>query len=98
MLLESFVIHKTLINRVLLRTIKFEHVFCYSKVHQMFSILLWVLIYFIRSTTCVYIFKCTCIESFELMLLILILNTLKWLKGSKFVIMVQNKNVHLTII
>jgi hypothetical protein len=32
------------------------------------------LIFFIRTATCVYIFKCTCIESFEWMLLILILN------------------------
>jgi hypothetical protein len=65
MLLESFVIHKTLVNKVFLRTLNFERVFCYSNFHQMFSNLLWVLIYFIRRATCVYIFKlCTCIESF----------------------------------
>jgi hypothetical protein len=64
MLLESFVIHKTLVNKVLLRTLKFEHVFCYSNLHKMFSNLLWALLYFIRRATCVYIFKCTCIESF----------------------------------
>jgi hypothetical protein len=98
MLLESFVIHKTLVDKVLLRTIKFEHDFCYSNVHQMFSILLWVLIYFVRRATCVYIFKCICIESFERMLLILILNVLSGSKGSKFIIMVLTKSVHLTII
>jgi hypothetical protein len=65
MLLESFIIHKTLSDRVLLRTIKFERGFYYSNVHQMFSILLWALIYFIKKATCVYMFKCTCIESFE---------------------------------
>jgi hypothetical protein len=64
MLLKSFVIHKALVNMVILRTIKFERVFCYSNVHQMFSMLLWVLIYFIRKATCVYIY-CTYIESFE---------------------------------
>jgi hypothetical protein len=65
MLLESFVIHKTLVDRVFLKIIKFERVFCYSNNHQMFSLLLWALVYFIRRATCVYIFKCTCIESFE---------------------------------
>jgi len=65
MLLMSFVIHKTLVDKVILRTIKFECVFCYSNVHQMFSILIWALIYFIKKAMCVYIFKCTCIESFE---------------------------------
>ncbi len=64
MLLESFVIHKTLVEKVLLKTLKFECVFCYSNLHQMFSNLLWVTIYFIRRATCDYIFKCTCIESF----------------------------------
>ncbi len=98
MLLESFIIHKTLSDRVLLRTIKFERGFYYSNVHQMFSILLWALIYFIKKATCVYMFKCTCIESFEWMLLILILNVLNGSKGSKFVIMVLKKSVHLTII
>jgi hypothetical protein len=34
--------------------IKFEHVFYYSNIHQMFSILLWALIYFIRRASCVY--------------------------------------------
>jgi hypothetical protein len=53
MLLESFVIHKTLVDKVFLRTLKFEHVFCYSNLHQMFSNLLWGLIYFVRRTTCV---------------------------------------------
>jgi len=76
MLLESFIIHKTLVDRVFLRIIKFECVFCYSNIHQMFSILLWALIYFMRRATCVYIFKCTCIQFFERMLLILILNVL----------------------
>ncbi len=65
MLLELFVIHKTLVDKVFLRTIKFECFFCYSNIHQIFSNLLWALIYFIRRATCVYIFKCTCIESFE---------------------------------
>jgi len=55
MLLESFVIHKTLVDKVLLRIIKIEHAFYYSNVHQMFSILLWALIYFIRRATCVII-------------------------------------------
>jgi hypothetical protein len=76
MLLESFVIHKALVDRVFFKIIKFEHVFCDSKVHQMFSILIWVLIYFIRRVTLVYISKCICIESFEQMLLILIQNIL----------------------
>jgi hypothetical protein len=98
MLLEPFVIHKTLVGRVLLRTIKFECVFCYSNVHQMFSILLWALIYFIRKATCVYFLKCICIESFEWMLLISILNVLYGLKGSKFVTMVKNRSVYLIII
>jgi hypothetical protein len=98
MLLKSFVIHKTLVDKILLKTIKFERVFCYSNVHQMFSILLWALIYFIRKATCVYIFKCICIESFEQMLLILILIVFYGLKGSKFVIMVKNKSVYLIII
>jgi hypothetical protein len=74
MLLQSFVIHKTFVDKVPLRIIKFECVFCYSNVHQMFSILLWDLIYFIKRAKCVYSFKWTCIESFEQMLLILILN------------------------
>jgi len=65
MLLESFVIHRTLVDKVLLRTIKFERDFCSSSIHQIFSILLWALMYFIRRATCVYLFKCTCIESFE---------------------------------
>jgi hypothetical protein len=56
MLLESFVIHKTLVDKIFFLTIKIEYVFCYSNVHQMFSILLWALIYFIRRATCVYIF------------------------------------------
>jgi hypothetical protein len=43
MLLESFVIHKALVDKVLLRILKFEHAFCYSNLHQMFSILLWAL-------------------------------------------------------
>jgi len=64
MLLQSFVIHKALVDKVLSRTLKFECVFCYSNLHQMFSNLLWALIYFIRKATCVYIFKCTCTESF----------------------------------
>jgi hypothetical protein len=57
MLLESFVIHKTLVDMVLLKIIKFERVSSYSNVHQMFSILLWALIYFIKRATCVYIFN-----------------------------------------
>jgi hypothetical protein len=32
MLLESFVIHKALIDKVFLRTLKFECAFCYSNV------------------------------------------------------------------
>jgi hypothetical protein len=76
MVLKSFVIHKTLVDKVILRTIKFECAFCYSNYHQMFSILFWTLIYCIRKATCVYILKCICIESFEQMLLILILNVL----------------------
>jgi hypothetical protein len=64
MLLESFVIHKALVNKVLLKTLIFERVFCYSNLYQMFSNVLWVLMYFIRKATCVYILKCTCIESF----------------------------------
>jgi hypothetical protein len=59
MLLESFVIHKALVDKVFLRTLKFERVFCYSNFRQMFSNLLWFLMYFIRRATCVYIFKCT---------------------------------------
>jgi hypothetical protein len=74
MLLESFIIHKTFVDMVFLRILKFECAFCYSNVHQMFLNLLWALVHFIRRATCVYIFKCICIESFELMLLILILN------------------------
>jgi len=69
-------IHKALVDKVFSRTIKFEHVICYSNVHQMFSILLWALIYFIRRATRIYILKRTCIESFEQMLLILIMNIL----------------------
>jgi hypothetical protein len=76
MLLEPFVIHKTLVDRVLLKIIQFERTFCYSNVHQMFSILLQALIYFIRKATCVYISKCIYIESSEWMLLISILNVL----------------------
>jgi hypothetical protein len=64
MLLESFVIHKALVDKALLMTLKFEHVFCYSNLRKMFSNLLWALIYFIRRATCVHVFKCTCIESF----------------------------------
>jgi hypothetical protein len=64
MLLESFVIHKALVDKVLLRILNFKHVFCNSNLHQMFSNLLWALIYFIRRAICVYILKCTCIESF----------------------------------
>jgi len=70
MVLKSFVIHKALVDMVLLKTTKFECVFYYSNVHQMFSILLWALIHFIRRATCVYIFKCICIESFERMLIL----------------------------
>jgi hypothetical protein len=40
MLLESFVIHKTLVDKVFWKIIKFERAFCYSNVHQIFSILL----------------------------------------------------------
>jgi hypothetical protein len=32
MLLESFVIHKTLIDKGILKILKFEHFFCYSNV------------------------------------------------------------------
>jgi hypothetical protein len=56
MLLESFIIHKTLVDKVLLNILKFESVFCYPNFHQMFSNLLWALMYFIRRATCVYIF------------------------------------------
>jgi hypothetical protein len=70
MLLKSFIIHKILVDKVVLRIIKFERAFCYSNIHQMFSNLLWALIYFMRRATCAYILKCTCIESFERMLLI----------------------------
>jgi len=54
MLLESFIIHKALVDRVFLRTIKFECDFCYLNIHQIFPLLLWALIYFIRSATCLY--------------------------------------------
>jgi hypothetical protein len=40
MLLESFVIHKTVVDNVPLRIIKSNRVFCYSNVHKTFSILL----------------------------------------------------------
>jgi hypothetical protein len=53
-LLKSFVIHKELVDKVLLRTLKFESVFCYSNFHQMFSNLLWLVIYFLRRATCVF--------------------------------------------
>jgi len=56
MLLKSFVIHKTLVDKVLLRILKFERVFCYSNLHQMFSNLLRILIYCKRKATCVHIF------------------------------------------
>jgi hypothetical protein len=56
MLLEFFIIHKALVDKVLLRTLKFECVFYYSNLHQLFSNLLWALIYFIQKATCVYIF------------------------------------------
>jgi hypothetical protein len=59
MLLKSFVIHKALVDKVRLKTIKYECAFCYSTFHQMFSILLWALINFIWKATCFYIFKCT---------------------------------------
>jgi hypothetical protein len=98
MLLKSFVIHKTFVGRVILNTLKFEHVFCYSNVHQIFSNLLWALIYFIRRATCVYMFKCICIESFEWMLFILIMKVFNGSKGSKSVIVVKNKIVHFIII
>jgi hypothetical protein len=68
MLLRSFVIHKAIVDKIILKTQNIEYVFCYSNIHQMFSILLWALIYFIRRTTGVYIFLSTCIESFERML------------------------------
>jgi hypothetical protein len=57
MLLESFVIHKTLVDKVFLRTLKFEYAFSYSNLHKMFSNLLWALIYFIRRATCVFFIK-----------------------------------------
>jgi len=98
MLLKSFVIDKVIFDKVFLRSLKFERAFCYSNVHQMFSNLFWALIYFIRRAMCVYISKCICIESFEWLLLILILNVLNGKKGSKFVIMVKNKSVNLIII
>jgi hypothetical protein len=63
MLLKSFIIPKALVDKVFLRILKFECVFCYLKLHKMFSNLLWALIYFIIRATCVYIFKCTHIES-----------------------------------
>jgi hypothetical protein len=90
--------HKVIVDKVLLRTLKFESAFCYANVHQMFSNLLWALIYFIRRATCVYIPKCICIESFEWLLLILILNVLNGKRGSKFVIMIFKKGVNLIII
>jgi hypothetical protein len=40
MLLESFVIHKALADKIFLRTLKLERIFCYSNFHQMFSNLL----------------------------------------------------------
>jgi hypothetical protein len=40
MLLESFLIHKTLVDRVFIKALKFERALCYSNVHQMFSNLL----------------------------------------------------------
>jgi hypothetical protein len=52
MLLESFVIHKALVDRVFLRTIKFECDFCYSNIRLIFRILSQALIYFIRNATC----------------------------------------------
>jgi hypothetical protein len=55
MLLKSFVIHKALVDKGLLRTVKFESVFCYSNFHQMFSNLLWALIYFLRRATRVFL-------------------------------------------
>jgi hypothetical protein len=55
MLLECFVAHKTLVDKVLLRILRFEHAFCYSNLHKMFSNLLCILIYFMRRVTCVYI-------------------------------------------
>jgi hypothetical protein len=36
MLLESFVIHKTIVDKVFLRTLKFERAFYYSNLHKMF--------------------------------------------------------------
>jgi hypothetical protein len=98
MLLESFVIHKTLVDKVFLRTSKFECVFYYSNLHQMFSNLLWALIYFIRKATRVYILKCTCTKSFQWMLLILIQNVFNGQKSSNIVIMVENKTIPLIII
>jgi hypothetical protein len=69
--LESFhyvirvlIIHKALVNNILLKILKFEHVFCYSNLHQMFTNLLWALIYFIEGLHVFIFFECTCIESF----------------------------------
>jgi hypothetical protein len=40
MLLELFVIYKALVDKVILKTLKFEHVFYYSNLYQIFSNLL----------------------------------------------------------
>ncbi len=65
---------------------------------KMFSNLFWAVIFFIRKATRVYILKAIYVESFEWLLLILILNVLNGKKGSKFVVMVKNKSVNLIII
>jgi hypothetical protein len=65
MLLESFVIHKKIVNKVLLKILKFERAFYYSNLYQMFSNLLWALIYFIRKATFVYILNAHVLNPFN---------------------------------
>jgi hypothetical protein len=98
MLLESFVIYKSFVDMVFLRILKFECAFYYSNIHQMFSNFLWALIYLKRRATCVYIFKCIYVLDPWMDVVNFDLNIFNGKKGSKFVIMVKNKSVHLTII
>jgi len=63
MLLKFFVICKALVEWVYFQDFKILNVFfCYSNLHQMFSNVLWTLIYFIRRATCVDPFRCTYID------------------------------------
>jgi hypothetical protein len=55
MLLESFVIHKMFVNKVFLRISKFEHVFCYSNLHKMFSnLIMGSIIFHKKGHMCLY--------------------------------------------